>query len=256
MEQQFTKRQYSASQTTLLTKSMLLASLAFIILGACSYGWSVLFVNSLDYDNMGIGLGIFFATLISGMVISILWVKNMFQSQSIALTLLCYGLYILTTSLAFGWLFSLAANFMKLWWLPVMFGITGGIFLMAILFSKILSFNSVLTMGKVIGATALSMAVALIIFMVLAIVTSATRSEGTAIAANTIGSLIMIGMAVISFLYVIIDIWQISKMSEFNDEAGVQSKILPWFFGYRLLTDLVNILFIVFIFILRFARRR
>ncbi|MCQ3908199.1 MAG: hypothetical protein MJ200_01190 [Mycoplasmoidaceae bacterium] len=77
---------------------------------------------------------------------------------------------------------------------------------MAILFSKILSFNSVLTMGKVIGATALSMAVALIIFMVLAIVTSATRSEGTAIAANTIGSLIMIGMAVISFLYVIIDI--------------------------------------------------
>ena len=255
MEQQFTKRQYSTSQVSLLTRSMLIASIAFIILGACSYGWSVLFVNSLNYDDIGVGLGIFFATLISGMVVSILWVKNMFQSHSIGLTLLCYALYILTTSLAFGWLFSLAAHDMALWWLPVIFVIAGGTFLLALLFAKIISFNSVLTMGKVIGATALAMAIFLIIFLVLTIVFAVKPTEGTAMAADTIGSLIMLGMALVSFLYVIIDIWQISKMSEFAAETGQEeSKILPWFFGYRLLTDLVNVLFIVLMVVMKLLK--
>lgn len=215
-----------------------------------------MFINSLDYDNIGVGLGIFLATLIGGMVISILWVKNMFQSQNMGLTILCYILYILTTSLAFGWLFSLAANNIELYWLPVIFVITGGIFLLAILFAKILSINGVMTMGKIIGATALSMAVVLIIFLVLTIVFATTRSEGVGLAVDAIGSLIMMAMALVTFLYVIIDIWQISKMSEFSDQSGIQSNLLAWFFGYRLLTDLVNVLFIVFIFLLRFARRR
>lgn len=259
MEQQFTKRTYTPSQVSILSKSMLIASIAFIILGAASYGWSVLFYHTLmtDYGaTAGIGFAIFFVMLIGGMVTSILWVKNMFSSGSMGMTILCYALYILTTSLAFGWLFALGMQ-SELWWLPVMFAITGGVFLVALLISKILSINSVLTMGKIIGATAIAMMVFLIVFLVLAIVTATTRSEGVAIATDTICSLIMMGMAVISFFYVIIDIWQISKVSQFNDQTGLeQPKIVAWFFGYRLLTDLVNVLFIVLMFFLRFARRR
>lgn len=263
MEQQFTKKTYTPSQVSILSKSMLIASIAFIILGAASYGWSVLFHHTLmtDYGaTAGIGFAIFFVMLIGGMVTSILWIKNMFSSESMGMTILCYALYILTTSLAFGWLFALGISDdpnKNLWWLPVMFVITGGVFLIALLISKILSINSVLTMGKMIGATAIAMMVFLIVFLVLAIVTATTHNTGVGLAADTICSLIMMGMAVISFLYVIIDIWQISKVSQFNDQTGIeQPKIVAWFFGYRLLTDLVNVLFIVLMFFLRFARRR
>lgn len=258
METQFTKRTYTQPQVSLLTKSMLIASIAFIILGACSYGWSVLFTNTLPYsDNAGVGFAIFFVMLFGGMITSILWAKNMWSSGSIGLTIVCYALYILTTSLAFGWLFSLAAQFIGLWWLPVMFAITGAIFMMALLISKVMSLKSTLTMGKIIGATAISMLIFLLVFMILAIVFAVTRSTGVGLAIDTIGSLIMMGMAIVSFLYVIIDIWQISKVAEFSDETGMgQNKLIPWFFGYRLLTDLVNVLFIVLMFVLRFARRR
>lgn len=251
-----TAKQYSKSQVSLMTRSMLIAGIAFLILGACSYGWSVLFANSIDVMPFNTGLLIFLLTLLTGMVVSSLWVVNMFKSGSIGLTMVCYILYILSTSVAFGWLFSLAATGMELWWLPVIFAITGIVFLLTFAIAKIVNINHIITFGKIIGITAIAMAVIMIIFLVLMIVFMTTLNVGVALSIDAIGSLIMMGMAIVSFLYVIIDIWQISKISEFAQYTGTDTgKFLPWFFGFRLLTDLVNILFILLMFIIRFSRR-
>lgn len=255
MEQQFAKQNYSASQTSMLSKTMLIASIAFIILGVSSYGWSVLFLNTLDYNTFAVGLGIFLATLISGMIVSMIWVRNMFKSQSMALTILCYAIYIVTASLAFGWLFSLAAHFIRMFWLPVIFAITGGVFLLSALFSKLLSANGVMTFGKIIGATAIAMGIFLIVFLILTIIFVVRPSQGIGISIDTMWSLIMLGMAAVSFFYIVIDIWSISKTSQFVEQGEQQANLLAWFFGFRLLTDLVNMLFIVLIYVLRFARR-
>lgn len=253
-----TAKQYSKPQVSLLTKAMLIAGIAFIILGAASYGWSYLFISTIDYvAQFNIGFLIFILTLISGMVVSMLWTANMFKSGSVILTILCYAVYLLTISVAFGWLFSIAAHFMEMWWLPVIFAITGGVFIIALMIAKLISINSVMTMGKIIGATAIAMSIILIVFLVLMIVFMTTLNEGVGLTMDALTSIIMMAMAVVSFLYVIIDIWQISKISEFQDNTGTDGcKILPWFFGFKLLTDLVNVLFLVLLFIIRLAGRR
>ncbi|MCQ2956798.1 MAG: hypothetical protein MJ233_02960 [Mycoplasmoidaceae bacterium] len=71
METQFTKKTYTRPQASLLMKSMLIAGIAFVIIGFLSYGFSILFYQTLDSGNrILIGLPICLITLIIGMVVS------------------------------------------------------------------------------------------------------------------------------------------------------------------------------------------
>lgn len=251
-----TKREYSKSQVSLLTRSMLIAGIAFVIIGACSYGFAKLFENMLGTTYTPIGLLICLLTLIASMVISSLWTINMFKSGSWGLTITCYLLYILMTSVAFGWIFSLGFN-QQLWWLPVIFAVAGGVFLITFAIAKLMSLRGVVTMGKIIGATAIAMSILMIVFLVIMIVALATQNGGVVLAGDALCSLIMAGMALISFLYIIIDIWRIQKLSQFADEQGIeQTKIMPWLFGFSLLTDLINVVFWMIILFIRLAGRR
>lgn len=256
METQFTKRTYTTSQTSLLMKSMLIAGIAFLILGACSYGFSVLFYNTVQ-DNFGLGLGIFFIMLLSGMIVSMLWTANMLKNGSVFLTILCYLFYITSTSVAFGWLFSIAMMNIDAYWLPVMFAIVGAIFLLTTLIAKATSINGVITMGKIVAICAVVMGILMLAFFILMMVSCFVWNQGVFMAGDVISSLVMFLMSIMSFVYIIWDIWSISKISEFAENSGQEfPKIMAWFCGYKLLTDLVNILFVVLWYVIRFGRRR
>lgn len=254
METQFTKRTYTKSQATLLTKSMLIAGIAFLIIGAASFGFSQVFLNYTAGENAFTGLAIFLITLIAGMIVSMLWTANMMKNGSAVLTFFCYAVYIVTTSIAFGWLFALGFN-NDIKWLPIMFGIVGGIMIIAAMIAKGMSVNGLLTMGKIMIATAIVMGVFFLMFFILLFVLIFAPMAGI-VMGDMICTGIMMGMTVFAFLYIIGDIWFISKASEFADTTGQEyPAIATWFFGFKLLTDLVNILFVVLFWVLRFAKR-
>lgn len=252
-----TAKQYTKSQVSLLTKSMLIAAIAFVVLGAASYGFSVLFTRTLNPEGeMGLGLGLCLSMLLFGMVISMLWTMNMLKNGSVALTVVCYALYIGFMSVAFGWLFALASHTVNAVWLWVMFLVVGGVFALCALISYVVSLRTIITFGKIIAITSIVMSIFMIVFLILMIVGLATQSGGVILAGDAFCDMIMVIMSIVSFLYVIIDIWQISKLGEFAQSYDQPySKILPWFCGYRLLTDLVNILFIAIFWLIKLGRR-
>lgn len=255
METQFTKRTYTSLQATLLTKAMLIAGIAFIIIGAGSWGFSYLFYNTIITGPFYVGFPIFLVMLLSGMIVSILWSMNMMKNGSVALTIICYLFFMASMSVAFGWVFAVAMINLNAWWLPVLFAIVGGIFLLSLLISKAMTINSVLSMGKIIASCAIVMSVLFLVFLILMIVSACVWNAGVWMATDAFCSMIMMIMTVISFLYIIIDLWQIGKASEFESLSGEQVPwVITWFYGFKLLTDLVNILFIILLWVLRFAR--
>lgn len=203
-----------------------------------------------------VGLPICLVMLISGMIVSMLWAANMMKNGSVGLTALCYAIYIITTSIAFGWIFAVGMVQSQAYWLPVIFAVVGAIFLIATMIAKVISINGIITMGKIIFAVGIVMALFFLMFFIILLVMIFSPTAGI-ISGDILCTGIMMGMSIVSFLYIVIDIWQISKISEFATTTGQEySKILPWFLGYRLLTDLVNLLFIVVLYIIRFGSRR
>ncbi|MCQ2748312.1 MAG: hypothetical protein MJ223_03770 [Mycoplasmoidaceae bacterium] len=79
-------------------------------------------------------------------------------------------------------------------------------FILTYFIAKIMSINGVVTFGKIIGATTIAMTFIMLIFMIIMIVFLIKPTEGTAIAANALMAIIMMGMSLISFLYIIIDL--------------------------------------------------
>lgn len=257
METRFTRKTFSKAQVSLLTKSMAIAGLAFILVGIASYGWSILFDKVFDEAGlMNIGLSICLITLFSSMIVSMLWVANMIKSGSIPLTIACYLFYIASTSVAFGWMFNLAERSVDATWLMFTFVIVGAGFLLATMIAKISSANSIMTMAKVIGIVGFVMSILFIVFLVLLMVSIFVWNPNVGVIGDTLCSIVMLSMTVVSFLYIVIDIWQISMLSEFQQASGQETlEILPWFCGFRLLTDLVNLVFIVIFWMLKFSRR-
>lgn len=250
----FTKRTFSTGQSSLLMKSMLIAGAFFILIGIGSLGFTYMFLNVKVPWNMG--FIIFMCTLLGGMISSMLWTVNMFKNGSIGLTILCYLVYVATMSVAFGWLFTLVTAWCGATWCAIAFAIVGGVFLISALMSKLMGLRSALTMGKMIAGISIAMSIFFLAFFIAWIVFMCVPTAGSAVATDAFMWLIMAGMSIVSFLYMIIDIWSISKMSEFAGETGADyGKITPWFFGFKLLTDLINVLLVVIWFILRFARR-
>lgn len=257
METQFTKRTFTKAQVSLLTKSMLIAGIAFLILGGASFGWSALFTDKLAGNELyATGLPIFMITLLAGMIVSMMWIANMLKKGSIGLTIACYALYIFSESVAFGWLFSVAKDKVGGDWIGAMFFVVAFAFLMATLIAKIISFRSVITMGKIIGIVGFTMLIMFLIFFVLMLISLFTWNPNVGAVGDSFCLIIMTCMTVVSFLYLVIDIWSISKISEFQDMSGQEfPRIMSWFCGFRLLTDLVNILFIMIWWLIRFSRR-
>lgn len=256
METQFTKREYSKAQASLMTKASLIAGLFFIIIGLGGWGFSYIFKD--PQSQMRTFLPIFLLLMVGGMVISLLWTKVMFQQKRSSGTIaLIFILYTVMEALSFGYIFGLVRQTAGMKLIPVAFAITGGMFLFTALIGKCLSMKGVFTFGKLIGAIAIAMTICMIVSLILGIIGLATGSGAVINAYDSIFMLCMVGLSIITFAYIAIDIWTISKMSEFMQYQPEfeGSSVIVWYTAFRLLTDLLNLLLLVCWWLIRLARR-
>ena len=258
METQFTKKEFNQSQVSLLTRAMMIAGLFFLLIGAGGLGFSYVFKD--PRGMMATFLPLFLVIMFTGMFISIMWTKVLFRGKAGATVGVIFAIYTITEALSFGYIFALlrAVGGMNL--VPIAFAVTGGIFLLTFMIAKLMSANGVFTMGKMIGATSIAVAVLFFITLILSIVALASGSFGVMQANDAFFMLGMVGLSLITFLYICMDIWSISKMSDFVQyEVGVDKQAnnaIVWFAAFRLLTDLLNILLIVCWYLIRFFGRR
>lgn len=258
-----TRGQFTKQQTSLLTKSMLIAGIGFMIICGLSelFAWAFSFVHM--YDNFGLVMGLTFGFLIVSIAISMLWVKILWKGKATALTILVYSLYIITMSLAFGAIF----NFLwfnedlgfKFTYLASAFAITGGIFLIVALVAKIMSLKAMITYGKIVGVCSIIMMVLFFSFMIAVLVVGLTGrgAEGFNLTADVITWIVLLFMAIATFFYIIVDVKSIMGLSQFNQYTNTdkQAPAIVWYCGFKLLSDLVNVLLLVIIFLARLRGR-
>jgi len=201
-------------------------------------------------------LPIMMVVMFTGMLISMLWTKVMFQGKAGFTTVLIYALYVLCESVAFGYLFGLArqSNYDNIW---IAFVIAGGVFALCAAIAKLMSLKGVFTLGKMIGSAAIAMSVLLIVDLVVMIVWMASRNWQVGQVSDFLFTIVMFCMALVTAGYIIIDIWSISKTDEFINYVGEQpNSAIVWFTAYRLLVDLMNVVLIVIWFLFRIIRDR
>jgi len=252
METQFTKREFAKTQTTLLTKSMLIAGIFFIIIGLGSWGFSEVFYNKPLALN--VWLPIMLLVMFTSMLISMLWTKVLWQGKAGFTTVLIYAMYVVCESVTFGYLFGLArtAGMNYIW---TAFLVTGGVFALCAAIAKLMSLRGIFTLGSMIGAAAIAMGIMAFVALIVLIV-ALTGNRGAMNASNMLFDILMFVMSFITAGYIIIDIWSISKMSEFANYVGEDlNSGFVWFVGYRLLVDLMNVLLIVVWFMIRMFGR-
>lgn len=258
-----TRRQFTKQQTSLLTKSMLIAGIGFMIICGLSelFAWAFSFVQM--YDNFGLVMGLTFGFLIVSIAISMMWVKILWKGKATALTILVYSLYIITMSLAFGAIF----NFLwfneglefKFTYLAAAFAITGGIFLIVALVAKIMSLKAMITYGKIVGVCSIIMMVLFFAFMIAILVVGLTGQggQGFNLTADVITWIVLLFMAIATFFYIIVDVKSIMGLSQFNQYTNTdkQAPAIVWYCGFKLLSDLINVLLLVIIFLARLRGR-
>lgn len=255
----FAKSQYSKVQSSLLTKSMLISGIGFMIICGLSALFTYLFRMAPEIlNNFGTVLGFVFGFLILSMIVSMLWVKILWKGKSTGLTITVYSIYIVMMSIAFGFLFAFLQNGQNPYtFLCVCFAVTGLIFLLVALIAKVITLNGILTYGKVVAISSIVMGVLMIAFFITMIVMATTGGHGWE-AADVISWMCLGFVALVTFFYIIIDIRSIMGISEFNQYTSSEMKLpsgVVWYCGFRLLSDLVNVLFLVIIFLARFSRR-
>jgi len=243
---------------------MLIAGLCFVAICGGAWGFSELFYSSRSafINAMNMWLPIFLLIMIAGMVISMLWIKALSKKKSVGLTIFIYALYIALESVAFGYIFALVrwtfTDDKALQYLALAFGVTGGIFLIAAGMSKLLSIKGAFSFMRLMAACGMAVGILSIVSLVLLIVNACAPSVMGLSAQSGIFFGIMLGLSVIVFGYMVIDMWSITKSEEFMNYMGLEGEVpssYVWYCGYKLLVDLLNVLLIVLWFIIRFGSR-
>jgi len=249
---------FGKSQTSLLAKALLIAGIGFVLICGLSvlFMWAFLHLDPSVLIQANILFPVVFGCLLLSMGISMLWMKILWKGKATGLTILVYSLYIISMSVGFGFLFA------RLWLLQykiifLAFGVTGLLFLLLALISKVIGARGMITFGKIVMVTGIISGILFFAFMITMLIVGITGGWGGASLINAYSWLILALTSFAMFFYIIVDIKVISKASEFNEYTGV-SEMAPavvWYFGFKLLSDIVNLLFWVVIWITRLARR-
>ncbi len=262
VDHQSTQKQFNKNQISLLTKSMLISGIGFIIICLLSelFAWAFSFANV--QNQFGLVMGLIFGFLIVSMAISALWAKILWKGKAPGLTFLVYSIYILTMSISFG------AAFNFLWFglgedsypfLCICFAVTGLIFLLIALIAKVISLKGIITYAKIVGVASVIMMALFFAFLITMLVFAFTANPGKGfdLTADAITWMALAFMTLVTFFYIILDIRAIMGLSEFYNYTGSETTApaVVWYTGFRLLTDLVNVLILVILFALRFIRR-
>jgi len=252
------KNSFGKSQTSLFAKSMLIAGCGFILIFGLSWllAWAFSFVKGQAMTNSTIVLCIILGSLLLSMIISMIWTRILWKGKSTGLTILVYSLYIAAMSVSFGYLFAYIArgHAEYQYLLPLCFAVAGGIFLLVTLVAKVIGIKGMITFGKIVAVTGAIAGAAFFAFLITFLVLGPRMSWQSA---QVISFISMSMIALVMFFYIIIDIKMIMAASQFNEYTGLEENApaIVWYFGFKLLSDIINVLFWVVIWITRLARR-
>jgi len=253
------KKTFGKSQTSLFAKSMLIAGAGFILIFGISWllSWAFSFVKGEAMTNPTIVFSIILGTLLVSMIISMIWTRILWKGKSTGLTILVYSIYIATMSLSFGYLFAYitrtgGAEYQYM--LPLCFAVAGTIFLLVTLVAKLIGIRGMITFGKIIAVTGAIAGAAFFAFLITFLVLGPRMGWGSA---RVVSFISMSMIALVMFFYIIIDIKMIMAASQFNEYTGLEENApaIVWYFGFKLLSDIINVLFWVVIWITRLIRR-
>lgn len=255
------QKQLSHSQMSLLNRSMLYAGIGFILIALIGFGiamglWSAngqALINSVPL-LWTFSVILILVAMILSMVVNVKFFTRM-GNVSKALVLTMWGIYVVAEGLGFGMLFlCFMVQFemqQGILYLMFVFAAGGVAFLIAALIGKSLSNRATMALGKFISMLSIAFMVMFFVFMIATLIVSLTGSF-----ASDGLFLMIIGLSTILFLlYMVFDISAISKTQQF---IGIDNTQINWtlamMFGFRLLVDLVGLIWNIAIFVLRFAR--
>ncbi len=237
---------YSKKQASVLSTSMLTASIGFIAIFAigmlCQY-----FLTSNNSTALSIDLLYTISSIgiLVGMVLSIIWCFRVYQA-SMGFALATIITYCISYGIGFGFLFVA----LELREIIFAFGMVGMIFLGTFLVAKGMSLKTALKLGKLVWISSI---VAMFSFLIISMITLFTPifSYGNA---RTI-VLVTSGISgALSVMYLVWSMWSAQNMDNFIQDEQL-SKKMGLFIGFQILVNLIQLVMVIIRLLLIFGRR-
>ena len=259
---------FSKAQGSMLTKSLLISGICFILVCAASIGWGIMFANlynDMSWQTWDLVYSLYFVALfviIASMILSMVWQKKI-KTAGIGLTAMVFIIYILGQSLGFGMVFGLiigevgyddsTQGMTAIAQLGLIFGVTGILFALMAFVGSIMNNKVAMTMKKFM-MVGMMIVFGMMLFISMMWLFSALFWMPSYTSANWFYWLIILLMAPLMLCYVAYDIYQIKKMDTFNTLQGKEKMNITLMFAFKLLVDLVGLMWIVLAIFMRVRR--
>lgn len=256
------KQNLNAKQVNLVSRSFAWAGIAFLILCLASFGLSFIWTNVayLPYNTLlWMFVGLLLVEIIMCILISIWTTKTFMGKQSLGLTLLVYGIYILVNAFFFSTIFA----WINYWWLASIFGVAALIFAICALIGWSLSNKGAITLSKIMMYTMIVVSLLMLTFIVVMLVGCFTWwNNASQQAFGWVSLIVGIVFTFIIMLSIVSTFNKMKRVSDFakfgTDEQGQKYlKSLSAYFGFELLIGFVTLIWYILYFLsffLRFVR--
>lgn len=244
----------SQTQSSILTRSFLVAGLSFLLICLIGLGFGKLFEYEIyEKGNLSVVNSLYMISILLifiSMFGSMLVFRNLLN-QKTSKIIFWIGLYCLAQGIGFGMLFSLFAE--DSWTLILIFGVSGIMFILCAIIGYFMSANAAFSLMKMLSIGWIVTFVLMILMFIPMII---MLSIGGSYAGFQWYYSLIMGIFCLLFMgYISYDVWMISKTSEFAQIADSRAfNNLSLFFGYRLLIDFVGLFWTIASLILRFRR--
>lgn len=251
-------KQFNKGQISILSWTLLIAGVGFILVGVI--GWLTSYIvnhaiaQGSDATMMGLTIG-FVVLLLTSQIMALFAYARIERLSKITIGVII-SFYCLGMGIGFGLLFSMLTlqyGLQGIYYIALAFAIGGLCFLVSALISKVLSNRAYIGFGKFVMFLSLGYFAIFGLMMILFIVSIFVPSM-----IGTLNNLYLLGLALstlLFFFYMILDLATIRKMSAFiqAQESKVAWNFI-WMLGFKLLMDLVGLVYNILIIMLRTSR--
>lgn len=231
---------YSKKQFTVLNTSMLVASIGFMSIFLIGFLIRYLISNEI-IGVVSVSTMIVFANIgiIVGTILSFVWCFRVYKASTF-FALFTIILYCLSYGVGFGFLFYLL-GYQDI---MVAFLTVGLIFFGTFLISRVMSFKIAMKLGHIIFIASF---VGMFVFLAMFLIGFFTPIFSFG---NGIVYYVTIGLSgVLSILFLVYELWLAQNADKFISDSELSLK-LGMFFGFQILVNLIQILFIIIRFLL------
>lgn len=256
---------FTQKHVSLFVRGLLYAGIGYIVIGVFSFlCWFLIdkyvkTTNTKDqtfYILMVVSAIVILVSAIMGIVASFKLARN---TLKIGLMISIWAIYVIAQTAAFAVLFycftSVFTNVKGLQYLLLIFAGGGLAFVLSALIAKAMSTNAVIKFSRFIFIISIGFMVAMLISIILNVVLyCAVKNFNSEIIYTAMISVSIL----IFFLYMIFDMSMLAKAPQLLNLSDDQQqiKLLALFFGYRILVDLIALIWRVALLVLQFAGKK